>query len=92
MATYVRDDIERIANQSSTAIVAKCWCLGFVVPDSTFIYNCLLTSMAAMVVDDEHDIFLLVGDLNGHHQELLGYMTTNHHGIAVFDFSSGCDY
>ena len=54
-------DIERIDNPSSTAIVAKCCCLGFVVPDSTFIYDCLVTSMAAMKVDDEHDIFLFVG-------------------------------
>ena len=37
--------------------------------------------------------FLLVGDLNGHHQEWLGSTTTNRHGVAAFDFAtvSGCD-
>ena len=37
--------------------------------------------------------FLFVGDLNGHHQEWLGSMTTNNHGVVAFDFStvSGCD-
>ena len=37
--------------------------------------------------------FLFVGDLNGYHQELLGSTTTNHHGVAAFDFAtvSGCD-
>ena len=34
-----------------------------------------------------------MGDLNGHHQEWLGSTTTNHHGVAAFDFAtvSGCD-
>ena len=34
-----------------------------------------------------------MGDLNGHHQEWLGSATTNHHGVAAFDFAtvSGCD-
>ena len=33
-----------------------------------------------------------MGDLNGHHQEWLGSTTTNHHGVAAFDFAtvSGC--
>ena len=37
--------------------------------------------------------FLFVADLNGHHQEWLGSMTTNPHGVAVFHFTtvSGCD-
>ena len=32
-------------------------------------------------------------DLNGHHQEWLGSMTTNRHGVAAFDFAnvSGSD-
>ena len=36
--------------------------------------------------------FLFVGDLNGRHQEWLGSTTTNHHGVAAFDFTtvSGC--
>ena len=40
-----------------------------------------------------HASFLVVGDLNGHHQEWLGSTTTNRHGIAVFAFAtvSGCD-
>ena len=37
--------------------------------------------------------FLLVGEMNGHHQEWLGSTTTNRHGVAAFDFSTvfGCD-
>ena len=37
--------------------------------------------------------FLLVIDLNGHHQEWLGSTTTNRHGVTAFDFAtvSGCD-
>ena len=33
------------------------------------IFNCLPTSMAAMVAEDVHASFLFVGDLNGLHQE-----------------------
>ena len=37
--------------------------------------------------------FLLVGDLNCHHQEWLGSAATNRHGVASFYFAtvSGCD-
>ena len=31
-------------------------------------------------------------DLNGHHQELLGSTTTNHHGVAAFDFATVSGY
>ena len=37
---------------------------------------------------------LFEGHLNGHHQEWLGSVTTNRHGVAAFDFSTvsdGCD-
>ena len=33
------------------------------------IFDCLLTSMAAVQAEDVHVSFLFVGDLNGHHQE-----------------------
>ena len=48
--------------------------------------------MAAMQAADVHASFLFVGDLNGHHQECLGFMTMNYHGVAAFDFTtvSGC--
>ena len=34
-----------------------------------------------------------MGDLNDHHREWLGSITTNRHGVAAFDFAtvSGCD-
>ena len=56
------------------------------------IFDCLLTSMAALQAEEMRASFLFVGDLNGHHQEWLGSTTTNRHGIATFDFSnvSGC--
>ena len=46
-----------------------------------------------MQAEDVHASFLFVGDLNGHHQEWLGSMTTNRHGVAAFDFAtvSGCE-
>ena len=57
------------------------------------IFNCLLASMAAVQVEDIHASFLLVGDLNGHHQDWLGSTTMNRHGVAAFNFAtvSGCD-
>ena len=49
--------------------------------------------MAAFQAADAHASFLLVGDLNGHHQEWLGSTTTNRYGVAALDFAtvSGCD-
>ena len=57
------------------------------------IYDCLLTSTAAVQAEDVRASFLFVGDLNGHHQEWLGSTTTNSHGAAAFNFAtvSGCD-
>ena len=57
------------------------------------IFDCLLASMAAVQAEDVRVSFLYVGDLNGHHQELLGSTTTNRDGVAAFDFAivSGCD-
>ena len=57
------------------------------------IFDCLLTSMAAVQAEDVCASFLFVGDLNGHHQERLGSTTTNRHGVAGFDTAtvSGCD-
>ena len=49
--------------------------------------------MAALKAEDVSASFLFVDDLNGHHQEWLGSMTTNRYGIAAFDFAtvSVCD-
>ena len=57
------------------------------------IYDCLLTSMAAVQAEDVRASFRFVGDVNGHHQEWLGSATTNSHRVAAFDFAtvSGCD-
>ena len=57
------------------------------------IFDCLLTSMAAVQAEDVHASFLFVDDLNGLHREWLGSTTTNRHGVAAFDFAtvSGCD-
>ena len=59
----------------------------------TRIFDCLLTSMAAVQAEDVRAAFLCVGDLNGHHQEWLGSTTTNRHGVAAFDSAtvSICD-
>ena len=57
------------------------------------VFDCLLTSMAAVQAEDVLASFLFVGDLNGHHQEWLGFATTNRHGVAAYDFAtvSGCN-
>ena len=58
-----------------------------------WIFYCLPTSMAAVQAKDVQSSFLLVGDLNGHHQEWFGSETINPHGVAAYDFVtvSGCD-
>ena len=53
-----------------------------------WIYDCLLTAMAAVQAADASDAFLFVGDLNCHHQEWLGSTTTNRHGVAALDFAT----
>ena len=58
-------------------------------PDD-WIFNCSLASVTAVQTEDIHASFLFVGDLNGHHQEWLGSMTTNCHGVAAFDFATVC--
>ena len=40
------------------------------------IFYCLLASMAAVQAEDVRESFLSLGDLNGHHQEWLGSITT----------------
>ena len=57
------------------------------------IFDCLLTSMAAVQAEYGRASFLSVGDLNCHHREWLGSTTTNRHGVAAFDFATvpGCD-
>ena len=47
------------------------------------IFDCLLASVAAVQVEDIRAFFLIVGNLNGHHQEWLGSTTTNRHGVAA---------
>ena len=44
--------------------------------------------MAAVQAEDVRSSFLFVGDLNGHHHELLGSSMTNSHGVAAFDFAT----
>ena len=57
------------------------------------IFDCFLTSMAAVQANDVLVCFLFVGDLNGHHREWLGSTTTNRYGVTTFDFAtvSSCD-
>ena len=61
-------------------------------PDDRIFY-CLLASIAAVQAEDVRASFLFVGDLNSHHQELLGSATMNRRGVAAFDFATvaGCD-
>ena len=52
------------------------------------LFDCSLTSVAAMQADDVHASFLFVSDTNGQHQEWLGSTTTNRHGVGAFDFAT----
>ena len=66
----------------------------YYTPDlDDWIYECLLTSMAAVQAEDMRASFLVMDDLNGHYQEWLGSTTMNHHGVAALDFTteSSCD-
>ena len=51
------------------------------------IFDCLLTSKAAVQSEDVRESFLFVGYLNGHHEEWLGSTHKNRHGVAAFDFA-----
>ena len=58
------------------------------------IFDCLLTSMAAIQESDRKAAFLFIGDFNAHHREWLGSVSpTNCHGLKAFDFScqAGCE-
>ena len=44
--------------------------------------------MTTMQGEDVCASFLFVGNLNGYYQEWLDSMTTNHHGVAAFDFET----
>ena len=94
-------NMEHFANPSLSVVVAKCSFLGFVEWDRTYVFSLycnpdlddwifdyLLTSMAAVQAEDVHASFLFVVDLNGHHQEWLGSATTARHGVTVFDFAT----
>ena len=57
------------------------------------IFDCLLTSMAAVQAENVRTSFLFVGNLNGHHQEQLDSTSTNCYGVAAYGITtvSGCD-
>ena len=44
--------------------------------------------MAAVQAEDVCGSFLLVGDLNGHHQKWLSSRTTDRHGVVAIDFAT----
>ena len=48
--------------------------------------------MSAVQDEDVRASFLFMGDLNGHHQEWLGSMATNRHGVAALDFATVTGY
>ena len=54
---------------------------------------CMLGLLACSEAYEFGQLGHLNGHLNGHHEEWLGSTTTNHHGVAAFDFAtvSGCD-
>ena len=52
------------------------------------IFDCLLTSMAAVQDEDVRASYLFVVDLNRHHQEWFCSTITNRHCVASFDFAT----
>ena len=96
--------MEHFPNTSSSVVVAKYFYFDdwhnffasslFPNPDlEEQIYDCLLTSMAALQAEDVRSSFLCVGELNGHYQERQGSRIKNRHEVATFDFATllGCD-
>ena len=76
---------EHFANPNLSVVVAKCWFYGLWRRQNLYVFSryrnsdqdermfdCLLTSMAAVQAEDVRASFLFVCDLNGHHQEWLG--------------------
>ena len=58
------------------------------------IFDCLLTSLAAIQESDNKAAFLFVGDFNAHHREWLSSVSpTDCHGLRALDFTSeaGCE-
>ncbi len=58
------------------------------------IYDCLLGSMASIQESDSKASFVVLGDVNAHHQEWLNSIfPTNQHGRGALDISnlSGCE-
>ena len=58
------------------------------------IYECFLSSMAAIQEADAKASFIFVGDFNAHHRDWLGSVSpTNSHGHAALNFCnlSGCE-
>ena len=58
------------------------------------IFDCLLTSLAAIQENDNKAAFLFVGDFNAHHREWLSSVSpTDCHGLRALDFTSeaGCE-
>ena len=47
------------------------------------IYDCLLTAMAAMQTVNACASFLFVGDLNSHHQRIVGFNYHKRHGVMA---------
>ena len=49
--------------------------------------------MAGFHAEDIRAAFMFADDLNGHHQEWLGFTTTNRYRFVAFDFTtiSGCN-
>ena len=52
------------------------------------IFECLLTSIAAVQTEDMRATFLFASEVNGYHQEWLSSAATNRHGVAPFDFAT----
>ena len=50
------------------------------------IFDCLLTSMAAMLPEDVHASFLFVRDLSAHHQEWSGSTILEIEFSPIYDF------
>ena len=57
------------------------------------VFDCLLTSIAAVQAEDVYAYFLFADDLNGHYLGWFVSTTNNRHGVEVFDFAtvSGSD-
>ena len=107
LAVYVRDDFSAFRQRGYKCGCCEVLLVRICSRDHNFyvfgvygnpdlsdkIFGCLLTAMVKAQSVDRKAAFLFIGNVNVHHEEWLGFSTTNLQGRTAHDFasSSGCE-